>query len=89
MSGHRRDAATDEVLADLPGQRRSIVHILRLGFRFEPALLWISLGTTLLGALPDALVALWTDGAFVPWADAYAPGSMRRLSRRCRLRRGR
>ncbi len=51
--------ASDEVLADLPGQRLAIVHILRLGFRFEPKLLWISLGTTIIGALPDALVALW------------------------------
>ncbi len=49
----------DDVLADLPGQRPAIVHLLRLGFRFEPALLWISLGSTVLGALPDALVAVW------------------------------
>lgn len=52
-------SSTDDTLAGLPGQRRAIVHILRLGFRFEPALLWISLGTTVVGALPDALVALW------------------------------
>lgn len=50
---------SNDVLADLPSQRRAILHILRLGFRFEPALLWISLGTTIVGALPDALVALW------------------------------
>ncbi len=50
---------SNDVLADLPSQRRAILHILRLGFRFEPALLWISLGTTVVGALPDALVALW------------------------------
>ncbi len=49
----------DETLAELPGQRRAVVHILRLGFRFEPALLWISLGIAVVGALPDALVALW------------------------------
>ncbi len=50
---------SDDVLAQLPSQRRAILHILRLGFRFEPKLLWISLGTTVVGALPDALVALW------------------------------
>ena len=49
----------EDVLPDLPGQRQSILHLLRLGFRFEPALLWISLGSTVLGALPDALVAVW------------------------------
>ncbi len=49
----------DDVLPDLPGQRPAIVHLLRLGFRFEPALLWISLGSTVVGALPDALVAVW------------------------------
>ncbi|GAC1377417.1 MAG: ABC transporter ATP-binding protein [Acidimicrobiales bacterium] len=50
---------TDDVLRDLPNQRRAVFHILRLGFRFEPALLWISFATTLAGAVPDALVALW------------------------------
>ena len=49
----------DDDLAELPAQYRAIARILRLGFRFEPKLLWISLGTTLVGALPDALVALW------------------------------
>lgn len=52
-------SATDDTLADLPGQRPAILHLLRLGFRFEPALLWISLGITVVSALPDALVALW------------------------------
>jgi ATP-binding cassette subfamily B protein len=52
-------ATGDDLLPDLPGQRPAIVHLLRLGFRFEPALLWISLGTTVVGALPDALVAVW------------------------------
>ena len=50
---------TDDALADLPNQRQAVFHILRLGFRFEPALLWISFGTTVAGAVPDALVALW------------------------------
>ena len=52
-------ATGDDVLADLPGQRPAILHLLRLGFRFEPKLLWISLGSTVVGALPDALVAVW------------------------------
>ncbi len=50
--------ATDD-LDDLPGGFASILYILRLGFRYQPALLWISLGITLAGALPDALFALW------------------------------
>ena len=50
---------TDDALADLPNQRQAVFHILRLGFRFEPTLLWISFATTVAGAVPDALVALW------------------------------
>ena len=49
----------DDVLADLPNQRHALFYILRLGFRFEPKLLWISFATTVAGALPDGLVALW------------------------------
>lgn len=49
---------TDQ-LDDLPSGAASILFILRLGFRYQPALLWISLGLTLAGALPDALFALW------------------------------
>ena len=50
---------SDDVLADLPNQRQAVFHILRLGFRFEPTLLWISFATTIAGAVPDALFALW------------------------------
>ncbi len=53
------NAADRNDLATMPGQRSAIVHILRLGFRYEPSLLWISFATTVVGALPDALVALW------------------------------
>jgi ATP-binding cassette subfamily B protein len=49
---------TDD-LPELPGRWRSLAHILRLGFRLQPALLWISLGFTVLGAVPDGLFALW------------------------------
>ena len=31
----------------------------KLGYRFEPGLMAVSLGLALLGALPDSLVALW------------------------------
>jgi ATP-binding cassette subfamily B protein len=33
--------------------------LLRLGFRYQPALLWVSLGVTVAAAIPDALFALW------------------------------
>ncbi len=50
---------TEAALGDLPNQRKAVFHILRLGFRYEPKLLWIALATTVAEALPDALVALW------------------------------
>ncbi len=55
------DAATSgpDRLDDLPGGGPALVHLLRLGFRYQPALLWVSLGVTVVGALPDALFALW------------------------------
>lgn len=46
-------------LDTLPSGFASVVFLLRLGFRYQPALLWISLGITLAGALPDALFAVW------------------------------
>ena len=49
----------DDQLPDLPGRGRSLTHLLRLGFRLQPALLWIALGVTVLGAVPDGLFALW------------------------------
>src|SRR4029079_19056945 len=52
---------------DLPRAWPSLVRIVRLGYRAEPKLLLAALGLTLLGALPDALLALWlkllTDAA--------------------------
>ena len=50
--------STDD-LDDLPGGFAAVAFILRLGFRYQPALLWVSLGITLAAALPDALFALW------------------------------
>ncbi len=52
-------AADREALGDLPGAISGLRYILKLGFRFEPMLLWVSLGLTVLGAIPDALFALW------------------------------
>ena len=34
-------------------------YLLRLAFRYQPGLLWVSLGVTFAAALPDALFALW------------------------------
>lgn len=50
---------SDDQIGELPGGAGALRHILRLGFRFEPKLLWISLTVTVLGAIPDALFALW------------------------------
>ncbi|MEZ5226710.1 MAG: ABC transporter ATP-binding protein [Acidimicrobiales bacterium] len=58
--GSTPEAATDQAaLTELPGGLPAIVYMLRLAFRYQPTLLWISLGITVLGALPDALFALW------------------------------
>ena len=46
-------------LPALPSQRAALAHILRLGMRFQPALLWVSLAVTVVSALPDALFAVW------------------------------
>lgn len=55
-----------DVREPMPPALRSMVRIVRLGYRAEPRLLVVSLAMTLLQALPDALVALWlallTDG---------------------------
>src|SRR5215471_9987506 len=44
---------------DLPPTLPSMWRLCKLGFRFEPALMLVSFGLALLGALPDALLALW------------------------------
>lgn len=51
--------SADTALGELPGGLAGLRHILKLGFRFEPKLLWVSLCVTLLAAIPDALFALW------------------------------
>lgn len=60
-------------LDPLPGPVRSLWFMLRLGFRFQPALLWVSLGITVLGALPDALFALWLGLLATAYGDGGDP----------------
>jgi ATP-binding cassette, subfamily B, bacterial len=43
----------------MPGPWGAMAFLVRLAFRYQPKLLWISLGVTIAGALPDALFALW------------------------------
>jgi ATP-binding cassette, subfamily B, bacterial len=52
---HRLDSA----MGKLPGPWVSMWHLTRLAFRYQPRLLWVSLGVTFTAALPDALFALW------------------------------
>src|SRR4051812_44613974 len=56
MSSPDASGANDE---DLPPALSSMWRLCRLGFRFEPSLMGISLGLALLAALPDALIAVW------------------------------
>jgi ATP-binding cassette, subfamily B, bacterial len=43
----------------MPGPWGAMAFLVRLANRYQPKLLWISLGVTIAGALPDALFALW------------------------------
>ena len=43
----------------MPGPWGAMVFLVRLANRYQPKLLWISLGVTIAGALPDALFAVW------------------------------
>jgi ATP-binding cassette, subfamily B, bacterial len=43
----------------MPGPWGAMAYLIRLANRYQPKLLWISLGVTVAGALPDALFALW------------------------------
>jgi ATP-binding cassette subfamily B protein len=44
---------------DLPPALPSMLRLLKLGFRFEPSLMFVALVLSLLSALPDSLLALW------------------------------
>ena len=46
-------------LDDLPPALGSMWRLCRLGYRYEPSLMGVALGLTLLAAVPDALLALW------------------------------
>jgi ATP-binding cassette, subfamily B, bacterial len=46
-------------LGALPNPWSSMWFLLRLAFRYQPSLVWVSLGVTVIAALPDALFALW------------------------------
>src|SRR4051794_27732575 len=71
-------ASTDPSRDDLPRALPALWRTFRLGYHAEPRLLVLSLVTTVLTMLPDALLALWlklfTDGilegsrATVRWA---------------------
>lgn len=56
VTGNQSQSAQIE---PLPGAWQSVRFLLRLAFRYQPALLWVSLGITVVAALPDALFALW------------------------------
>jgi ATP-binding cassette subfamily B protein len=66
MSLSEPDPAYDDTAGPMPPALKSMVRVVKLGYRAEPRLLVASLGMTLLQALPDVLVALWlaliTDG---------------------------
>jgi ATP-binding cassette, subfamily B, bacterial len=53
------DGAGVDAVEGLPPALRSIWRTFRFGYRAEPRLLALSLGTSLLMMLPDALLALW------------------------------
>jgi len=44
---------------DMPGGLSSMWRLCKLGLRFEPGLMVVAFGLSLLAALPDALLALW------------------------------
>src|ERR1700694_2651744 len=44
---------------DLPPALSSMWRLCKLGFRFEPSLMFVALVLSLLSALPDSLLALW------------------------------
>jgi ATP-binding cassette, subfamily B, bacterial len=53
------DTQADTPVDDMPGALSSMWRLCRLGLRFEPRLMIVAFGLSLLSALPDALLALW------------------------------
>jgi ATP-binding cassette subfamily B protein len=61
----------------LPGPAGSMRFLLRLGFRYQPALLWVSLAVTIAAAVPDGLFALWVGVLADGLRDPSAPDRAR------------
>src|SRR5215475_10886080 len=59
MSSPDTALPTGEVPDKLPPALSSMWRLCRLGFRYEPALMGMSLVLALVAALPDALLAVW------------------------------
>src|ERR1700689_4886131 len=57
-AGQPADAAMRSI-DELPPALASMWRLCKLGFHYEPALMGVAFGLTLLAALPDALLALW------------------------------
>src|SRR5687767_6082103 len=58
-SSPNRAAAPQDVSTTLPSALPSMWRLCKLGYRHEPRLMLAALVLSLLGALPDALLALW------------------------------
>ncbi len=56
-NGRTKQAARN--VDDLPPALPSMWRLLKLGFHFEPSLMFVALVLSLLSALPDSLLALW------------------------------
>jgi ATP-binding cassette subfamily B protein len=52
-------ASQERSIDDLPPALSSMWRLCKLGFRFEPRLMFVALVLSLLSALPDSLLALW------------------------------
>jgi ATP-binding cassette, subfamily B, bacterial len=57
--GVPKNAVGQSTVGPMPGPWGAMAFLVRLANRYQPKLLWISLGVTIAGALPDALFALW------------------------------
>lgn len=57
--GVPKSAVGQSVVGPMPGPWAAMAFLVRLANRYQPKLLWISLGVTIAGALPDALFAVW------------------------------
>ena len=76
-----RDTAENAVDDDLPPALSSMWRLCKLGYQHEPGLMAFALGSALLAALPDALLALWLkllgEGVVDGRPRPRAPGRLR------------